>query len=46
MRHGDPSLTASVYTDPKLLDAAGAVASLPDLPLGEIARPAAAMAAR
>ena len=34
MRHNDPSLTANVYTDPKLLDAAGAVASLPDLPLG------------
>jgi integrase len=33
MRHSDPSLTANVYTDPKLLDVAGAVASLPDLPL-------------
>lgn len=29
MRHSDPSLTANVYTDPKLLDVAGAVASLP-----------------
>ena len=38
MRHSDPSLTANVYTDPKLLDVAGAVASLPDLPLGEMAR--------
>ena len=28
MRHSDPSLTANVYTDPKLLDVAGAVASL------------------
>jgi len=46
MRHSDPSLTANVYTDPKLLDMAGAVASLPDLPLAEITRPAAAMAAR
>ena len=27
-------VTANVYTDPKLLDVAGAVASLPDLPLG------------
>ncbi|MDX2116853.1 MAG: site-specific integrase [Planctomycetota bacterium] len=36
MRHSDPSLTANVYTDPKLLDVAGAVASLPDLPLGEV----------
>ena len=32
MRHSDPSLTANVYTDPKLLDVAGAVASPPDLP--------------
>lgn len=40
MRHSDPSLTANVYTDPKLLDVAGAVASLPDLPLGEVGRPA------
>ena len=37
MRHSDPSLTANVYTDPKLLDVAGAVASLPDLPLGLLA---------
>ncbi|MFZ2874385.1 MAG: tyrosine-type recombinase/integrase [Phycisphaerales bacterium] len=37
MRHSDPSLTANVYTDPKLLDVAGAVASLPDLPLGTAA---------
>ena len=34
MRHSDPSLTANVSTDPKLLDVAGAVARLPDLPLG------------
>jgi hypothetical protein len=33
MRHSDPSLTANVYPDPKLLDVAGAVASLPELPL-------------
>lgn len=26
MRHSDPSLTANVYTDPQLLDVAGAVA--------------------
>ncbi|MCW5766299.1 MAG: tyrosine-type recombinase/integrase [Phycisphaeraceae bacterium] len=38
MRHSDPSLTANVYTDPKLLDVAGAVASLPDLPLGVVSR--------
>ncbi|MFN7020705.1 MAG: tyrosine-type recombinase/integrase [Phycisphaerales bacterium] len=36
MRHSDPSLTANVYTDPKLLDVAGAVASLPDLPLSVV----------
>lgn len=46
MRHSDPSLTANVYTDPKLLDVAGAVASLPDLPLGKAARRSAAKAAR
>ncbi|MBL8761533.1 MAG: site-specific integrase [Phycisphaerae bacterium] len=46
MRHSDPSLTANVYTDPKLLDVAGAVASLPDLPLGKVERTAAAIAAR
>lgn len=46
MHHSDPSPTANVYTDPKLIDVAGAVASLPDLPLGKVERPAAAMAAR
>ncbi|MBL9033101.1 MAG: tyrosine-type recombinase/integrase [Phycisphaerae bacterium] len=44
MRHSDPSLTANVYTDPKLLDVAGAVASLPDLPLTRIARAVEAVA--
>ncbi len=33
MRHSDPKLTANVYTDPKLLDIAGAVDKLPMLPL-------------
>jgi integrase len=33
MRHSDPSLTANVYTDPRLLDLQGAVESLPALPL-------------
>jgi integrase len=33
MRHSDPSLTANVYTDPKLLDVAGALDALPPLPL-------------
>jgi integrase len=42
MRHSDPSLTANVYTDPKLLDMAAAVASLPDLPLGTVGVRAAA----
>ena len=46
MRHSDPSLTANVYTDPKLLDVAGAVASLPDLPLDGIGERTAAVAAR
>ena len=31
MRHSDPSLTANVYTDPKLLDVAGALEALPRL---------------
>jgi integrase len=44
MRHSDPSLTANVYTDPKLLDVAGAVASLPDLPLNRNARAVQAVA--
>ncbi len=35
MRHGSIDLTMSVYTDPKLLDVAGAVNSLPSLPLNE-----------
>lgn len=43
MRHSDPSLTVNVYTDPKLLDVAGAVASLPDLPLTSGAPVAAVM---
>jgi len=33
MRHSDPSLTANVYTDPRLLDVAGALEALPSLPL-------------
>ena len=33
MRHSKIDLTMSVYTDPELLDVAGAVAALPDLPL-------------
>lgn len=44
LRHSDPSLTANVYTDPKLLDVAGAVASLPDLPLGVVRPTATAVA--
>ena len=34
MRHSTIDLTMNVYTDPKLLDVAGAVESLPGLPLG------------
>jgi integrase len=33
MRHADPSLTANVYTDPKILDVHGALDALPTLPL-------------
>ena len=44
LRHCDPSLTSNVYIDPKLLDVAGAVASLPDLPLGGVGRAAVAVA--
>jgi len=34
MRHSDVNLTMNVYTDPKLLDIAGAMEALPALPLG------------
>jgi integrase len=34
MRHSKLDLTMGVYTDPKLLDVAGAVESLPALPIG------------
>jgi integrase len=34
MRHATIDLTMNVYTDPKLLDVAGAVEALPSLPLG------------
>jgi hypothetical protein len=40
MRHSDPSLTANVSTDPKLLGVAGAVASPPDLPPSAVGEPA------
>src|SRR5205085_2555244 len=33
MRHSKPELTANVYTDPKLLDVAGAMNALPSLSL-------------
>jgi integrase len=45
MRHSDPSLTANVYADPRLLDVHAAVEALPALPLvrfGEVAETAAA----
>ena len=35
MRHTDPALTMNVYTDPALLDVAGAMNVLPTLPLGD-----------
>lgn len=33
MRHTDPALTMNIYTDPQLLDVAGAMNALPSLPL-------------
>ncbi len=44
MRHSDPSLTANVYTDPKLINVSGALEKLPNWPLdgdGEIERESA-----
>ena len=35
MRHSKIDLTMNVYTDPKLLDVAGAMEALPALPLGD-----------
>ncbi len=35
MRHSKVDLTMNVYTDPKLLDVAGAMEALPALPLGD-----------
>ncbi len=31
LRHSKPELTANIYTDPKLLDVAGAIDALPEL---------------
>ena len=33
MRHSSIDLTMNVYTDPRLLDVAGALKALPELPL-------------
>jgi hypothetical protein len=41
MRHSDVNLTMNTYTDPKLLDVAGAMESLPSLPLGAGPQPEA-----
>ncbi len=49
LRHSKPELTANIYTDPKLLDVAGAINSLPALalPTGEaVTRTAGADAER
>jgi hypothetical protein len=35
MRHSDPKLTANVYTDPKLLDVAGGLDTLPERQVGD-----------
>src|SRR5262249_12106260 len=40
MRHSTPDLTANVYTDPRLLDVAGALDALPALPLDGASRQA------
>jgi len=42
MRHSKPELTANVYTDPKLLDVAGAIDALPALVLPSAALPTTA----
>jgi len=39
MRHSSIDLTMNTYTDPKLLDVAGAVEALPNLPLGDGSQP-------
>ena len=41
MRHSRIDLTMNVYTDPKLLDVAGAIEALPALPLGNYGQTAA-----
>ncbi len=38
MRHSKPELTANIYTDPKLLNVAGAIDALPALALAEADR--------
>ena len=43
MRHTDMKLTMNFYTDPKLLDTAGAVADLPELGAGTAAEQALAL---
>jgi integrase len=40
LRHSKPELTANIYTDPKLLDVAGAIESLPTLSLSPNNTPA------
>jgi integrase len=44
MRHSKPELTANIYTDPKLLDVAGAIDALPALALSPEAAAIAATA--
>jgi hypothetical protein len=38
MRHSSLDLPMNVYTEPSLLDAAGALAALPDLSLHDVAQ--------
>jgi hypothetical protein len=43
MRHSSLNLTMNVYTDPSLLDVTGALATLPELSLQDVAQADARM---
>lgn len=45
MRHSSLDLTMNVYTDPELLDVAGTMEALPDLPLRRAAEAASSTVA-
>ena len=46
MRHSSLDLTMNLYTDPGLLDVAGAQEALPELPLEDVAQDDAGMLSR